>query len=251
MMMDNKIAGGDNTNNVANIEINAGHSTSAKKLDIDLFSDDFVKAQEELWHQFTNLKMPPRASSPRTTVDDPRPRPTRNNEDLSDLFEDQAMIEEQRRILLSIQQKRAGGKQQEDLPHNKPPQANGGELKSTLHRHDRVVRMGHQDLRVKGTKHCYDAISNGEATIVQCSSCQSILQVSSTAKLLFCVHCQQVTPMDVAKNVSGGRIGATDASIAKTMQMQEVGVASVRKQQGGAGSSKVSVTQRTRPKNYY
>ncbi len=93
---------------------------------------------------------------------------------------------------------------------------------------DRNIQMGTYNLRIKGTRHAYASISNGSATIVQCSSCRAILQVGSTAKLLYCINCQQITPIEVARNVSADRIGITDRGLAKRVQMQEVEAACSR-----------------------
>ena len=115
---------------------------------------------------------------------------------------------------------------------------------SSYHRHadDRVIRMGNCKLTVKGTSHVYSSILQGSATLVQCSSCHAILQVGSTTKIVYCVNCQELTPMEVARNVSttsllrqgGRRVG--DRDIAEVVQWQEDEVARARK-----GSSSLSL----------
>eukprot|EP00934_Nitzschia_sp_Nitz4_P002009 Nitzschia sp. Nitz4//scaffold291_size36643//10019//10852//NITZ4_007762-RA/size36643-processed-gene-0.27-mRNA-1//-1//CDS//3329546124//2009//frame0 len=94
---------------------------------------------------------------------------------------------------------------------------------------DQMFRMGNKNVKVKGTSHTYQSIADGKATIVQCSSCAAILQVGKTAKLVFCGNCQQVTPIETARNICVNRVGSTDAHIARSLQAQELDVAYARK----------------------
>ena len=292
---------------------------TAERADTDYFSADFIRTQEELWREFSSAKSKPVASSQGSMDDHPTSStnqsflemqpPTacipdvagfpdsvtikkRTDEDLSTIFQDKTLIEEQRRILEQIEEqtrfsmvmgppksppgnalgkslssttcttattsessKYSRGRFDLDAgdspfegygspnsvtcspiessrgPHNMSANRDLNSKKNPI-RHqqdDQVIRMGKDRLNVKGTRHAYESISNGSAAIVQCSSCQAILQVGSTAKLIYCVNCQQVTPIEMARNVSAGRIGATDRHIAKAVQMQEVDVACARK----------------------
>lgn len=285
----------------------------------EVFTDDFIKAQERMWKQLqSSKKLSPssvshpveegESSLPATPAQLPlsgetgQPGMEAIPSDLSQLLEDESMIEEQQRLLERIQQERedeelcqrmsnswpAAKAESPEAFHGsfsnathatdastkslstvttatmtdnassssllasssarRPPPANEfssetrypteirqknssmAKRSSTFHQSDQTLRMGNRNLQVKGTRHAYDAISSGSATIVQCSSCQAILQVGSSAKLLYCVHCHQVTPIEIARsNINGGRVGATDARIAKQIQNQEYDVAMVRK----------------------
>jgi hypothetical protein len=91
---------------------------------------------------------------------------------------------------------------------------------------DQVVQLsGRKTLWVKGTEHTYKSIAQGTATIVQCASCQAVLQVGSSAKLVYCTNCQHVTPMELAREVASG----LDSQIARSLQAQEIDVACARK----------------------
>jgi ribosomal protein L37AE/L43A len=69
----------------------------------------------------------------------------------------------------------------------------GGQLPSE--EDDLVRAYGSQSLRIKGTNHTWKEIEQGQATLVQCPSCSTILQVSRKAKLLYCTKCQEVSPI--------------------------------------------------------
>ena len=104
---------------------------------------------------------------------------------------------------------------------------------------DQVVKVGRRNLRVRGTEKTFEAIAHGKAIIVQCPTCAAILQVSSTAKLLYCVICTNVTPLNLARDQavvdpSSSTAGVDDTSaldsrIARTLQDQEMDIACARK----------------------
>ena len=60
---------------------------------------------------------------------------------------------------------------------------------------DTVTKVGKQRVRIKGTRHVYESISNGTATLVRCVSCHGVFQVSATAKRLYCTHCHEISPI--------------------------------------------------------
>jgi hypothetical protein len=91
-----------------------------------------------------------------------------------------------------------------------------------------VTTIGKQILKIKGTSHTYTAIANGTATLVQCMSCKAILQVGSSAKLLYCTNCQHVTPIEIARYNHTFQ-PSVDQQIARTVQQQELDVACARK----------------------
>ena len=98
---------------------------------------------------------------------------------------------------------------------------------------DALVRAyGSQSLRIKGTNHTWKAIEAGNATLVQCPCCSTFLQVSRQAKLLYCIKCQEVTPIAVCGgggDDNNNKSTLNDDRIALVLQRQEKHVASVRK----------------------
>jgi hypothetical protein len=110
------------------------------------------------------------------------------------------------------------------------PRSNGGIIPATADQ-DHVVEFGNTSLRVKGTGHTYKSIAEGTATIVQCSACGAILQVGSSAKLVYCTHCAHVTPFELAREVaaSASSNNSLDFQIAQSVQQQEMDVACARK----------------------
>jgi hypothetical protein len=95
---------------------------------------------------------------------------------------------------------------------------------------DHVVKVGSKSLRVQGTAHTYKSIAHGKATIVQCSSCQAILQVGISAKLVYCTNCKHVTPIQMAKEIATSSLrNNNDSLIARSVQQQEMDVACARK----------------------
>jgi len=77
------------------------------------------------------------------------------------------------------------------------------------------------NLHLRGTKHTWNNISKGRATIVQCPSCQTILQVSTGTNLLFCTVCREISPIN-PKRCNVGVIEGFDSKIAKVIQDQEL-----------------------------
>jgi len=53
---------------------------------------------------------------------------------------------------------------------------------------------------IRGTQHAYQAIENGTAVTVQCFDCQAVYKVSPSATSLFCVCCNQVSSLELARN---------------------------------------------------
>ncbi|KAG7341625.1 hypothetical protein IV203_023578 [Nitzschia inconspicua] len=103
------------------------------------------------------------------------------------------------------------------------------------HMEDQTFQVGKKKLHVQGTRTAYDAIANGNAIIVQCATCKAILQVASSAKLLYCSFCENVTPVQLAQEqqVTDPRNGRDsidlDECISRSIQNQEHNVACARK----------------------
>ena len=93
-----------------------------------------------------------------------------------------------------------------------------------VHHIDTVTKVGKCNLRIKGISHTYKSIAEGTAIIVQCPTCKAILQLTSSAKLLYCTNCSQVTPVELARATQSFDT-SVDQQIARTMQHQELDVA--------------------------
>jgi len=94
---------------------------------------------------------------------------------------------------------------------------------------DRVTRLENgKKLRVKGTQHTYHSIARGTAILVTCPCCSTVLQVDASTKNVYCLRCQQVSPMELARG-GGGSDTDRDSNIAGSVQRQEIDVACARK----------------------
>ena len=80
-------------------------------------------------------------------------------------------------------------------------------------------------LRVRGTNHTWKSIANGQATLVQCPMCRTILQVGSNAKLLYCTNCHVVSLIQKDSTQLQVAVANDDEKIARVLQKQEVNVA--------------------------
>jgi hypothetical protein len=86
-------------------------------------------------------------------------------------------------------------------------------------------------VRIRGTKHTWNDVAKGTAVIVQCPCCQSVLQVGTKAKLLYCTVCNEVSPVEL---LSSGV--CDDNDLADALQDQEIEISlekkMARKQRG-------------------
>jgi hypothetical protein len=137
-------------------------------------------------------------------------------------------------------------------PFASPPQVNAGidQLCSTPLRidrmttEDRVTRLSNgKTVWVEGTRHAYKSIITGRATLVQCSVCHTVFQISDTATLLYCIACQEVSP--IVTGDSRPSAASTEAriqwdgKIASALQQQEISVGRTIKQAKQAAISMV------------
>lgn len=98
---------------------------------------------------------------------------------------------------------------------------------------DVIADIGNgKKMKIKGTQHTYKSIVNGQATIVQCPGCKTILQISSSAKLLYCSTCSLVSSIQLAKAMieSNAVSCETNKQIAYVVQRQEINIAQTLKQ---------------------
>jgi hypothetical protein len=95
---------------------------------------------------------------------------------------------------------------------------------------DRVSRLpSGKKVRIKGTLDTYKAIAAGNAALVQCPCCQTVLQVVSTAKNMLCPTCNQVSSMALVNKITGANSSTkADNVIARGLQQSEVDVAFAR-----------------------
>jgi hypothetical protein len=98
------------------------------------------------------------------------------------------------------------------------------------HLDDKVVNYGNgKKVRVKGTKHAWKAVADGKAMLVQCPQCSCVLQVGSTAKLLYCTPCQHVSRIETCQLNPTAISDQDHHQIARIVQEQEMNVAHARK----------------------
>jgi hypothetical protein len=91
---------------------------------------------------------------------------------------------------------------------------------------DSVAELyGGRKLHVHGTKQTLDDIATGNAIFVKCPGCQTVLQVGSKAKILYCTICAAVSPIDLLHNADGNH----DLQIAEAIQDEEVEIKVRRK----------------------
>ena len=101
---------------------------------------------------------------------------------------------------------------------------------------DSVLDTGRRRVRVAGMSNTFQDISTGQAELVQCPGCQGYLQVSPSARNLFCTLCQQVSPMDLVRSSRLARLCDVDNRLARAIQQQDLEV-----------KSKSSKSERSKP----
>lgn len=81
-------------------------------------------------------------------------------------------------------------------------------------------------IRVKGTKHVYESIAAGKAILAQCASCDTVSQVDSSCRALYCTFCHQVSPVNRrTSGLSAAMMMISDSDLARSIQSQEKEVA--------------------------
>ena len=99
-----------------------------------------------------------------------------------------------------------------------------------------VDLYGGKKLKVRGTKHTWKDIARGRATLVQCPSCHTFLQVGAKAKLLYCSQCGEISSLRIQAVQAHGQPGQStsganpiDGRIAQVVQQQEMDIAIAKK----------------------
>lgn len=101
-------------------------------------------------------------------------------------------------------------------------------------------RVGHlpngKRVNIKGASHVYSEILKGSAVLVQCPSCDTVVQVGKKTINVLCPVCKTVSPVSATMS----RINSTqlDGEIASVVQEQECDVARVRLQAKLAGGGR-------------
>lgn len=219
--------------------------TTTTMAELQNFSEAYLEAQRDMWQRL-KIESKAREDTPLLAKNNEIKRSTTSYEiDFVDgTVVDEDFIEEQTRILARIQQEHetiAHGKmsnfdQNKCKPHRLTsftPMLDGTTNNYLRNSHapitDHTIKRRNQTINVKGTDHAISAIADGTAVLVQCSSCYTILQIGDSAKHIYCPHCTEVTPMDVAVEVMPSRVGASDDLIARSLQHQEMTVSRSRK----------------------
>lgn len=108
------------------------------------------------------------------------------------------------------------------LPHSSEPAA--GDRAGHFRSGKKVI--------IKGASHVYSDIARGNAVLVNCPCCGTVLQVGKSTVNLFCSVCQRISPMDTISRTAPHR---SDDEIASNVQKQEYEVAYMRVQAKEAG----------------
>ena len=85
------------------------------------------------------------------------------------------------------------------------------------------VLYSRRKLLIRHNKNTVDSIARGNAVLVQCPGCRTVLQVDSTAKLLYCTVCSAVSPIEQRFSIDH------DFTIARAIQDEELQLALQRK----------------------
>lgn len=137
--------------------------------------------------------------------------------------EKRAMIDEQMKIMKSIEEK------------NKPVSA-----ADAFESRSFSAAVG--AVRARGQDKTREAVQNGTAVKVQCSQCDQWMQVTNAAELMFCPNCQTVTP--VIRESEGDQQVDADAKLAEMLQKEEYETAerqtAQRKAKSAAAAAKKS-----------
>uniref|UniRef100_A0A7R9VUA2 Uncharacterized protein n=1 Tax=Pseudictyota dubia TaxID=2749911 RepID=A0A7R9VUA2_9STRA len=72
-----------------------------------------------------------------------------------------------------------------------------------------------QKLRIRGKRHTWKAIANGNATLVHCAGCARALQVDASAELVYCSKCGAVFPRELELNKEETEVNASASSDGK------------------------------------
>lgn len=247
------------TISASKVVADASESKSSGDLGDD-FDDDFIRRQAEMLRHYEHCKLPPKTVS------------KDGNDTHGGHLINQDLIEEQRRIYEEIQGQRNKSWLKSDsrrkpaifgkkttvsksssvqpgtdsatgartrTVRNDTYLSSQSEAKTTSDAkrvvEDQVILYDNEKkLHIKGTHHVIHSISNGRAVIVQCPSCQAVLQVDKSCSTLYCVCCHQVSPMegDSATMDDIATESMPDAlaeHIVRSVQRQEIDVAAARR----------------------
>ena len=147
--------------------------------------------------------------------------------------EKQAMIEEQERILASIEKNKKSSQVNAadafvQRSHAAAVQAIGGGS-SRQQQQQRTVDIGNgTQVALRGQEQTQKAIADGTAVLAQCLSCENWMQVTGSATLMFCPTCQTVSPVLHADDDAAAAQMKADMELAQRLQKEEYSAAEQR-----------------------
>ena len=149
--------------------------------------------------------------------------------------EKQAMIDEQKRILASIEKEKKSSQVNAadafvQRSHAAAVQAIGGTGTSSRQQ-TRTVDIGNgTEVALKGQEQTQKAIQDGTAVLAQCLSCENWMQVTGSATLMFCPTCQTVSPVLKADDSEAAAQLKADMELAQRLQNEEYSAAEQREE---------------------
>lgn len=163
--------------------------------------------------------------------------------------EKQAMIEEQERILASIEKEKKSSQTTAadrfvQRSHAAAVQAIGSNTSRAAPAPSaaasRTVDIGNgTQVALRGQEQTQAAIKDGTAVLAQCLSCENWMQVTGNANLMFCPVCQTVSPVLREDDEAAAQLKA-DMELAQKLQNEEYSAAEQRDQRRAAASSSAS-----------
>jgi hypothetical protein len=206
--------------------------------------------QQEHRHHHPPAMLPPPVQPPATNevgLDDDTLAMIMGLEGLT-AAEKQAMMDEQIKILKSIEDSK---KSSQMSAADAFEQRSFSAAVSAIGKTNRTG-SGTSAMQMHGQERTREAIDNGTAVMVQCTSCANWMQVTGSAQLMFCPVCQTVSPVQGSGLTDEeARQMAEDAKLAEQLQNEEYAEAdraassSSSPARGGSSSSSPTRTAAT------
>lgn len=186
--------------------------------------EDLLDDEQQQQHMPPPLQPPPSSSNNQELIDQDAIDAILGLEGLSP-EEKAALIKEQEKIMASIQKEhskkgsvnsaQARADAFEQRSHAAAVQAIGNNSRATVDLGDGTTVPLH------GQAKTHQAIQDGTAVIVQCLACDSWMQVTSSATMMFCPNCQTVSPVVTADEKAFASQLAADQELAEQLQKEE------------------------------
>lgn len=175
------------------------------------------------------------------------------------MAEKQAMIEEQERIMASIEKEKKSSQATAadrfvQRSHAAAVQAIGGSSRvaapppasaTSSSGASRTVDIGNgTQVALRGQEQTQKAIKDGTAVLAQCMSCENWMQVTGNATLMFCPVCQTVSPVLREDDEASAQLKA-DMELAQKLQNEEYSASERRDERRAASAAKKNATAKS------